>query len=204
MAMRRVCVYCGSSFGIDPRFHAAAEALGAACVKRGLGVVYGGGSVGLMGAVADAALEAGGEVIGVIPRKLIDLEKEHRGLTQLIEVETMHERKRHMIELADAFVALPGGYGTLEELFEALAWLQLGYHSKPVGLINVAGYYDDMLTFLQPHGERRPAQAGKPGAVAGQRLRRRDARPARGVDAACGSDQMAPANLRLHPPLTSL
>jgi uncharacterized protein (TIGR00730 family) len=146
--MRRVCVYCGSSFGLDPRFQAAAEALGAACVKRGLGVVYGGGSVGLMGAVADAALEAGGEVIGVIPRKLIDLEKEHHGLTQLIEVETMHERKRHMIELADAFVALPGGYGTLEELFEALAWLQLGYHSKPVGLINVAGYYDGMLDFI--------------------------------------------------------
>jgi uncharacterized protein (TIGR00730 family) len=146
--MRRVCVYCGSSFGNDPRFQAAAEALGAACARRGMGVVYGGGSVGLMGVVADAARAAGGEVIGVIPRKLIDFEKEHRGLTQLIEVETMHERKRHMMELADAFVALPGGYGTLEELFEALAWLQLGYHRKPVGLINVAGYYDGMLAFL--------------------------------------------------------
>jgi uncharacterized protein (TIGR00730 family) len=146
--MPRICIYCGSSFGNDPRFREAAEALGTRCAQRGLGVVYGGGSVGLMGTVADAALAAGGEVIGVIPRKLIDLEKEHRGLTQLIEVETMHERKRHMMDLADAFVALPGGYGTLEELFETLAWLQLGYHSKPMGLINVAGYYDGMLNFL--------------------------------------------------------
>jgi uncharacterized protein (TIGR00730 family) len=147
--MRRVCVYCGSSFGNDPRFRAAAEAVGTLCAKRGLGVVYGGGSVGLMGLVADAALTAGGEVIGVIPRKLITLEKEHRGLSKLIETETMHERKRIMMEHSDAFLALPGGYGTLEELFEAVAWLQLGYHSKPVGLVNIAGYYDEMLSFLR-------------------------------------------------------
>jgi uncharacterized protein (TIGR00730 family) len=102
-----------------------------------------------MGTVADAALAAGGEVIGVIPRKLIDLEKEHRGLTKLIETETMHERKRLMMDHADAFLALPGGYGTLEELFEAVAWLQLGYHSKPVGLVNIAGYYDELLALLR-------------------------------------------------------
>jgi uncharacterized protein (TIGR00730 family) len=147
--MRRVCVYCGSSFGNDPRFREAAEAVGTLCARRGLGVVYGGGSVGLMGVVADAALAAGGEVIGVIPRKLITLEKEHRGLTKLIETETMHERKRIMMEYSDAFLALPGGYGTLEELFEAVAWLQLGYHRKPVGLVNIAGYYDELLAMLQ-------------------------------------------------------
>lgn len=146
--MQRVCVYCGSSFGNDERFRAAAEAVGAECARRGLGVVYGGGSVGLMGVVADAALAAGGEVIGVIPKKLITLEKEHRGLTKLIETETMHERKRVMMEHSDAFLALPGGYGTLEELFEVLAWLQLGYHAKPVGVVNIAGYYDGLLTFL--------------------------------------------------------
>jgi len=147
--MKRVCVYCGSSDGNDPRFREAAEAVGNLCARRGLGVVYGGGSVGLMGLVADSALAAGGEVIGVIPRKLITLEKEHRGLTKLIETETMHERKRQMMDHSDAFLALPGGYGTLEELFEAVAWLQLGYHSKPVGLVNIAGYYDELLALLR-------------------------------------------------------
>ena len=146
--MRRVCVYCGSSFGNDERFREAAKTVGTLCAQRGLGVVYGGGSVGLMGVVADAALAAGGEVIGVIPTKLITLEKEHRGLTKLIETETMHERKRIMMEHSDAFIALPGGYGTLEELFEVLAWLQLGYHAKPVCIVNIAGYYDGLLTFL--------------------------------------------------------
>jgi len=114
-----------------------------------MGIVYGGGSVGLMGVVADAALAAGGEVIGVIPKRLVTLEKEHRGLTQLFEVETMHDRKKLMMDHADGFLALPGGYGTLEELFEAVAWLQLGYHQKPVGLLNVAGYYDPLITMLE-------------------------------------------------------
>ncbi len=147
--MRRLCIYCGSSTGNDPAFSEAARAAGALCAQRRIGVVYGGGSVGLMGIVADAALAAGGEVIGVIPKKLVTLEKEHRGLTQLFEVETMHERKKLMMDHADGFLALPGGYGTLEELFEAVAWLQLGYHCKPVGLLNVAGYYDALITMLE-------------------------------------------------------
>jgi uncharacterized protein (TIGR00730 family) len=147
--MRRLCIYCGSSFGSNPAFSAAATAVGRLCAQRGIGIVYGGGSVGLMGAVADAALAAGGEVIGVIPKKLVALEKEHRGLTQLFEVETMHERKQLMMDHADGFLTLPGGYGTLEEMFEAVAWLQLGYHRKPVALLNVAGYYDPLITMLE-------------------------------------------------------
>ncbi len=146
--MRRVCVYCGSNFGSHPAFPEAAAGVGREMASRGLGLVYGGGSVGLMGTVADAVLQAGGEVIGVIPRKLVELEKEHRGLTKLIEVDTMHERKRLMMEHADGFLVLPGGYGTLEELFEVIAWLQLGFHHKPVGLLNVAGFYDHLLAQL--------------------------------------------------------
>jgi uncharacterized protein (TIGR00730 family) len=144
----RVCVYCGSNFGSRPVFREVAAELGGLLADRGLGMVYGGGSVGLMGTVADAVLAGGGEVIGVIPHKLVELEKEHRGLTQLIEVETMHERKRLMMDHADGFVILPGGYGTLEELFEVVAWLQLGYHSKPVCVLNVEGYYDPMWLML--------------------------------------------------------
>lgn len=147
--MRRICVYCGSSFGSNPAFREAASDLGRLCARSGIGIVYGGGSIGLMGAVADAALAASGEVIGVIPRKLVELEKEHRGLTQLIEVDTMHDRKRVMMEHADGFITLPGGYGTMEELFEVVAWLQLGFHSKPVGLLNVAAFYDPLLLLLE-------------------------------------------------------
>lgn len=147
--MRRLCIYCGSRAGILPAYSLAAAAVGELCARRGIGIVYGGGGVGLMGIVADAALAAGGEVIGVIPKKLVTLEKEHRGLTQLFEVETMHERKKLMMDQADGFLALPGGYGTLEELFEAVAWLQLGYHQKPVALLNVAGYYDALITMLE-------------------------------------------------------
>lgn len=147
--MRRLCIYCGSNAGGNPAYRAAAEAVGRCCAQRGMGIVYGGGSVGLMGVVADAALAAGGEVIGVIPKRLVTLEKEHRGLTQLFEVETMHDRKKLMMDHADGFLALPGGYGTLEELFEAVAWLQLGYHQKPVGLLNVAGYYDSLIAMLE-------------------------------------------------------
>lgn len=144
----RICVYCGSSFGVKPAYREAAEALGRSLAERGWGMVYGGGSVGLMGTVADAVLAGGAEVIGVIPHKLVELEKEHRGLTKLMEVETMHERKRLMMEHADGFMVLPGGVGTLEELFEVVTWLQLGYHHKPVCLLNVDGYYDPLLQML--------------------------------------------------------
>lgn len=121
--------------------------------RRGLDVVFGGGSVGLMGALADAALEAGAKVTGVIPKKLLDLELGHRGVTELVVVETMHERKHRMAELSDAFVALPGGWGTLEEIFEVTTWTQLGYHEKPVGLLNAHGFYDKLLSFLDESAE---------------------------------------------------
>lgn len=146
--MKRVCVYAGSSPGARPEFTATARALGTLLAQRGYGVVYGGGKVGLMGTLADAALAAGGEVIGVIPHALVAKELGHPGVTQLHAVDTMHERKARMAAESDAFIALPGGIGTLEELFEALTWLQLGFHAKPVGLLNVAGYYDALLTFL--------------------------------------------------------
>jgi len=146
--MKRVCVYAGSSPGARPEFTATAHALGTLLAGRGLGVVYGGGKVGLMGTLANAALAAGGEVIGVIPHALAAKELAHPGVTQLHAVDTMHERKARMAAESDAFIALPGGIGTLEELFEALTWLQLGFHAKPVGLLNVAGYYDALLTFL--------------------------------------------------------
>src|SRR5438093_7396323 len=146
--MSRICVYSGSSFGASPEYAAVAAAFGRACARRGLTVIYGGGSVGLMGALADSALSAGGEVIGVIPRAMIAEERAHHGLTELIAVETMHERKYRMSQLADAFVALPGGIGTLEEIIEIFTWLQLGLHLKPVGLLNACGFYDLLLEFL--------------------------------------------------------
>src|SRR5262245_57826492 len=147
-AMRRICVYSGSSFGASADYSAAAAAFGAACARRGLGIVYGGGSVGLMGVLADAALSAGGEVIGVIPRTMIAEERAHRGLTELIAVESMHERKHRMAELSNAFAVLPGGIGTLEEVIEVFTWLQLGLHLKPVGLLNIAGFYQPLLQLL--------------------------------------------------------
>lgn len=146
--MKRVCVYCGSSSGANPVHREAAEQLGALLAARGIGLVYGGGNVGLMGAVADGALRACGEVIGVIPTALMDKELGHTGVTKLHVVASMHERKQLMADLSDAFIALPGGIGTLEELFETFTWLQLGFHDKPVGLLNVAGFYDHLLTFL--------------------------------------------------------
>lgn len=144
-----LCVYCGSRPGDDPAFEAAARAVGTAIGRRGWRLVYGGGRAGLMGSVADAALAAGAQVVGAIPQALMGRELGHRGLTELLVVETMHERKRLMAERSDAFVALPGGIGTFEEVFEAWTWLQLGYHDKPVGLLNAAGYYDGLLSFLQ-------------------------------------------------------
>jgi len=147
--MRRVCVYCGSSSGANPVHREAAEQLGALLAGRGIGLVYGGGNVGLMGAVADGALQAGGEVIGVIPAALMEKELGHTGVTKLHVVASMHERKQLMADLSDGFIALPGGIGTLEELFETFTWLQLGFHGKPVGLLNVLGFYDHLLAFLR-------------------------------------------------------
>ena len=142
--MNSICVFCGSSPGNDPAYAEAAQKLGRTLAERGNTLVYG-GHVGLMGVVADAALEAGGEVIGVMPRSLVDREIGHKGLTKLHVVGSMHERKALMSELSDGFVALPGGNGTLEEFFEVLTWAQLGEHGKPCGLLNVAGYYDPLL-----------------------------------------------------------
>jgi len=146
--MRRLCVFCGSSEGDDPVYRDAAQALGRMLAAEGIGLVYGGASVGLMGAVADAALEAGGDVIGVMPRALFEKEIAHRGLPDLRVVGSMHERKALMAELADGFVALPGGIGTFEELFEVWTWAQLGYHAKPCALLNVKGFYDGLTAFL--------------------------------------------------------
>src|SRR5580658_774825 len=145
---RRVAVYCGSADGNDPAYIAEARALGAAIASARLGLVYGGASVGLMGAVADAALAGGAEVIGVLPDVLAGREIAHAGLTRLELVSTMHERKARMAELADAFLILPGGYGTLEELLEAVTWAQLRLHAKPCILINTVGYWDGLLAFL--------------------------------------------------------
>ncbi len=148
MTLRSVCVFCGASPGASPVYQEAAVALGRHLAERGLTLVYGGGAVGLMGTVADAALAAGGEVIGIIPQSLQEAEIGHKGLTRLEVVDGMHARKARMAELADAFVALPGGLGTLEELFEVWTWGQLGYHAKPLGLLEVNGFYDPLLTFL--------------------------------------------------------
>ncbi len=145
---RRVAVYCGSADGSNPAYVAEARALGTAIAASGLGMVYGGANVGLMGAVADSALAGGAEVIGVLPAVLEGREIAHTGLTALELVPTMHERKARMTELADAFLVLPGGYGTLDELLEAVTWAQLGLHAKPVILINTAGYWDGLLAFL--------------------------------------------------------
>ncbi len=149
---RRLAVFCGSSLGHDPRFADAARELATLLAGSGIGVVYGGASCGLMGVLADAALAAGGEVIGVLPRSLQERELAHRGLTRLHIVDTMHERKAQMADLADGFVALPGGFGTLDEFCEVLTWAQLGIHAKPCGLLNVAGYYDPFLAQVE-HAE---------------------------------------------------
>lgn len=146
--MDRLCVYCGSRTGGDPAYRETAETLGGLLADRGVGLVYGGGSVGLMGVLADATLDAGGEAYGVIPEPLTRREGRPEGLTELRVVGSMHERKREMADLADGFLALPGGLGTMEELFEIVTWSQLGIHADPCGLLNVAGYYDDLVRFL--------------------------------------------------------
>ncbi|MBS0198309.1 MAG: TIGR00730 family Rossman fold protein [Planctomycetes bacterium] len=144
----RLCVFCGASNGAHEDYPHAARQLGAEMARRRITLIYGGGRAGLMGAVADACLEEGGQVVGVITRLLQNRELEHKGVTSLHVVETMHERKMMMANLADAFIALPGGLGTLDEMFEILAWAQLGIHSKPVGLLNTRGYYDSLMAFL--------------------------------------------------------
>lgn len=145
----RICVFCGSSPGTDPNYLEQATALGALLAERGIGLVYGGASIGTMGAVADGALAAGGEVVGVIPEHLSRVEISHPGLTELHVVADMHERKAKMAALADGFLALPGGMGTLEELFEIWTWAQLGLHTKPLGLVDVGGFYRPLWTFVE-------------------------------------------------------
>lgn len=147
-AQPSICVFCGSRTGVDPRYEEAARSLGATLGKQGIGLIYGGGRVGLMGAVADATLNAGGKVIGVIPEPLALREIAHEGLTELHVVSGMHERKAMMADLADAFVTLPGGIGTFEEFFEILTWGVLGLHRKPIGLLDVAGYFGPLRTLL--------------------------------------------------------
>ena len=148
MAIARICVFCGSSPGSTAAFADLATRVGQTLAARGIGLVYGGASVGLMGQMAAAALSAGGEVIGVIPQALVDMEVAHTGLSDLRVVGTMHERKALMADLADAFIALPGGIGTLDELFEILTWSQLGLHNKPTGLLELDGYFAPLLAFL--------------------------------------------------------
>lgn len=146
--MKRVCVFCSSNLGTEPRYAATARELAGLLVQQGLGLVYGGAHVGLMGVIADRVLELGGEVIGVIPATLVEREIAHRGLSRLHVVQSMHERKATMASHADAFLALPGGFGTLEELMEVVTWRQLGLHRKPIALLNTLGYYDALIAFI--------------------------------------------------------
>lgn len=161
--MKRLAVYCGSATPADPVYIQSARMVGRELAARGIGLVYGGGRLGLMGAVADACLAAGGEVIGVIPEALVGSEVAHRGCTELHVVPGMHERKRMFTDLSDGFITIPGGVGTMDELWEAISWAQLGYHEKPVGLLNVAGFYDRLIEFNQHMvevGFIRPQHAG--------------------------------------------
>ena len=147
--MKKVCIFCGSYQGAQPIYMTAAHDMGRGLAQRGLGLVYGGGRVGLMGAVADGVLAGSGKVTGVIPQSLVDRELAHVGLSELHVVTSMHERKAMMAELADAFIAMPGGFGTLDELFEIITWAQLGFHHKPIALLNIGGYFDPLLTFIE-------------------------------------------------------
>ncbi|TJZ73846.1 LOG family protein [Chitiniphilus eburneus] len=147
--MQKVVVFCGARHGTDPIHTHAARAMGAALAASGRALVYGGGHVGLMGELADGVLDAGGQAIGVIPHFMVERELAHGGLTELVVVDSMHTRKARMAELGDAFIAMPGGFGTLDELFEILTWAQIGLHGKPVGLLNTAGYFDTLLAFMR-------------------------------------------------------
>ncbi|MCK6609836.1 MAG: TIGR00730 family Rossman fold protein [Bacteroidia bacterium] len=148
-AIKRIAIYCGSALGNSPEYKEAAIELVQSIHKRGMGIVYGGGNVGIMGVIADEMVRLGGECIGVIPHSLLKKELGHTGITRLIEVENMHQRKATMFELADACIALPGGIGTMEELFEAFTWTQLGFHDKPCGVLNVQGFYKPLENLLQ-------------------------------------------------------
>ncbi len=152
--MKSIAVYCGASHGASPIFDDAARAMARSLVEHNIALVYGGGNVGLMGVIADEVLRLGGEVSGVIPRQLVERELAHPGLTRLFVVKDMHERKAMMSELSDGFIALPGGMGTLEELFEMLTWSQLGIHAKPVGALNVNGFYDGLVSFIAHQREQ--------------------------------------------------
>lgn len=156
--MKRICVYCGSSLGKLPQYRIAARALGHELAARGIGLVYGGASIGIMGAVANGVLEKGGEAYGVIPEVLAIREVAHTGLSELFVVNSMHDRKAKMAELSDGFIALPGGWGTFEEIFEMLTWAQLGLHRKPCGLLNVSAYYDHLFAFLDHAFDQRFVQ----------------------------------------------
>ncbi len=145
--MKSIAVYCGSATPADPVYIEAARDVGASLAQRGITVVYGGGRLGLMGAVADGALSAAGKVIGIIPEALVDAEVAHHGCTELLVVKNMHERKAAFTDLSDGFINLPGGVGTMDEMWEAVSWAQLGYHNKPVGILNIAGYYDHLIAF---------------------------------------------------------
>jgi uncharacterized protein (TIGR00730 family) len=163
MSLDSICIYCGSSAGRDEKYTGQARELACALACQGITIIYGGARVGLMGEIADAALEAGGRVVGVIPHALVDKEVAHHGLTELHVVSSMHERKALMAELSDGFVALPGGIGTFEELFEIWTWAQLGLHAKPCSLFNAAGYYDPLIAFLDQavgEGFLKPAVRG--------------------------------------------
>jgi uncharacterized protein (TIGR00730 family) len=149
MTIKKICVYCGSSPGKNPAYSLAARDLANVMCERGIGLVYGGAAVGVMGSIANAVLEAGGEAVGVIPKALAVKEVAHENLSELHVVASMHERKAMMADLADGFIALPGGWGTLEEIFEILTWAQLGFHDKPCGLLNIEGYYDGLIDFLE-------------------------------------------------------
>jgi uncharacterized protein (TIGR00730 family) len=153
--MKRICVFCGSSQGSRPEYRAAAEEMAAELVRRNIGLVYGGGNVGLMGVIADAVLKAGGEAVGVIPEHIMSREIGHEGLTKLHVVQSMHERKALMADLSDAFIAMPGGFGTLEEFCEVVTWTQLGLHAKPCGILNVLGYYTPLLAMFDHAVEER-------------------------------------------------
>ena len=189
--MNAVCVYCGSSFGAKPAYAEATRQLAIALAERKLRVVYGGASAGLMGLLADTALEHGGEVVGVIPRVLVDREVAHRGLTELHVVASMHERKAKMAELSDGFIALPGGIGTLEELIEVYTWSYLGIHDKPLGLVNTDGYYDGFTRLPRPFGRAKASCARKPARACVSRPRPRccwTPWSAPGRDASIGDD----------------
>jgi hypothetical protein len=191
--MRRLCVFCGSSVGNQPIYVEMARELGAGMVRRGLELVFGGGHIGLMGVLADAVLEAGGEVTGVIPQELVTRELAHPRLTRLHIVQTMHQRKALMADLSDGFAALPGGFGTADEMFEILTWAQLGIHTKPVGLLNVAGFFTPLLDwldrgvqdgFLRPAHRRLLQEADAPDQLLDLLLHHRPSElPVKGVEA---------------------